>query len=115
MRFRSVFAQAALALGLFACGEADDAGGVRSAQSPQDEPVSSALNARPTSPRLCGGIAGIPCPGAARCIDNPRDDCDPKQGGADCSGICVCPVMARCTTGYVWNHSPDVCGCEPVE
>lgn len=23
------------------------------------------------------------------CVDDPRDDCDPQKGGADCSGICV--------------------------
>ena len=37
---------------------------------------------------MCGGIAGIPCPSGCNCIDDPRDDCNPKRGGADCSGIC---------------------------
>jgi hypothetical protein len=27
----------------------------------------------PTSP-FCGGIAGFPCPGAGRCVDDPSDD-----------------------------------------
>lgn len=41
---------------------------------------------------FCGGIAGIPCPDGQTCIDDPSDDCDPKQGGADCGGICVEPI-----------------------
>lgn len=39
---------------------------------------------------MCGGFAGFPCEEEGRvCIDNPFDDCDPKNGGADCAGICV--------------------------
>jgi hypothetical protein len=67
----------------------------------------------PTGPQ-CGGIAGIPCPGAGTCEDDPSDDCDPKQGGADCSGICACRVIALCVTGFIWNGSPDVCACVPI-
>ncbi|WP_050430852.1 hypothetical protein [Chondromyces crocatus] len=40
-------------------------------------------------PETCGGIAGLPCPAGLVCVDDPRDDCDPRMGGADCSGICV--------------------------
>jgi hypothetical protein len=40
-------------------------------------------------PAFCGGIAGFPCPDGQECIDNPSDDCDPANGGADCGGICV--------------------------
>jgi hypothetical protein len=37
----------------------------------------------------CGGFAGLECPGPNQiCIDDPRDNCDPKKGGADCIGIC---------------------------
>ena len=38
---------------------------------------------------FCGGIAGIPCPGNLVCVDDPRDDCCPQNGGADCSGLCA--------------------------
>ncbi|MCK5831404.1 MAG: hypothetical protein KAH20_14000 [Methylococcales bacterium] len=38
---------------------------------------------------ICGGIAGLICPNALICIDDPRDNCDPKKGGADCIGTCV--------------------------
>jgi hypothetical protein len=38
--------------------------------------------------QMCGGIAGIQCPQGQVCADNPKDDCDPAQGGMDCSGIC---------------------------
>jgi Kazal-type serine protease inhibitor domain len=36
----------------------------------------------------CGGIAGRRCPEGKICVDDPADDCDPEQGGADCPGIC---------------------------
>ncbi|RYZ04602.1 MAG: hypothetical protein EOO73_23485 [Myxococcales bacterium] len=41
------------------------------------------------APAFCGGIAGIPCAEGETCVDDPSDDCDPKNGGADCGGICV--------------------------
>jgi len=64
---------------------------------------------------FCGGIAGFPCPGAGDCVDDPRDDCDPERGGADCGGICVCNAIGLCTEGLVWDSSPEVCGCvEPA-
>ncbi len=42
-------------------------------------------------PEFCGGIAGFPCEGgdAFICVDDPRDDCDPTQGGSDCGGLCI--------------------------
>ncbi|KAL2129562.1 hypothetical protein VTI74DRAFT_7611 [Chaetomium olivicolor] len=40
-------------------------------------------------PVFCGGIAGVQCEDGKKCVDDPRDDCDPKNGGADCGGICV--------------------------
>jgi hypothetical protein len=41
-----------------------------------------------SGPQACGGIAGIPCPEGQTCVDDPKDDCDPTRGGADCPGIC---------------------------
>ncbi|KAK4097551.1 hypothetical protein N658DRAFT_500258 [Parathielavia hyrcaniae] len=40
-------------------------------------------------PVFCGGIAGFVCKDGKKCVDDPRDDCDPYNGGADCAGICV--------------------------
>ena len=38
----------------------------------------------------CGGLTGKPCKNPKQqCVDDPRDDCDPKNGGADCIGFCV--------------------------
>lgn len=65
----------------------------------------------PDEPVFCGGIIGEPCPGAGTCIDDPRDDCDPDRGGADCGGLCVCQAIALCIEGYVWDGSPGVCSC----
>ena len=41
------------------------------------------------SPPVCGGVAGFECPSPLVCVDDPSDNCDPAQGGADCGGICV--------------------------
>ena len=38
--------------------------------------------------QFCGGFAGIECPEGQVCVDNPNDDCDPANGGADCGGFC---------------------------
>lgn len=68
----------------------------------------------PTGP-FCGGFGGFPCPGAGECIDDPSDDCDPNMGGADCGGLCVCNAIGLCVDGFVWDGSPEVCGCVPSE
>lgn len=41
------------------------------------------------TPTFCGGFAGVRCEGGLTCVDDPRDDCDPEDGGYDCGGICV--------------------------
>jgi hypothetical protein len=63
--------------------------------------------------KFCGGIAGFACDQPDDlCLDNPNDDCDPNNGGADCGGECR---PARCSTtsltapvGYHWDQW--VCG-----
>jgi hypothetical protein len=49
----------------------------------------------PMSKIFCGGIAGIECPDKLICVDDPRDDCCPEAGGADCGGMCVRPRGRR--------------------
>jgi len=61
----------------------------------------------------CGGIAGKPCPGMGKCVDNPNDSCDPAKGGADCGGICSCIETVLCTKGSKFDSSPSVCACVP--
>lgn len=61
----------------------------------------------------CGGIAGKPCPGMGKCVDNPKDSCDPATGGADCGGICSCIEKVLCTKGSTFDSSPSVCACVP--
>lgn len=85
---------------------------------------------------FCGGIAGVGCPEGYTCVDDPSDDCDPNQGGADCGGICqqepkkpVCDDPDRdyiskdpdrCAAIRFYCEAPKVpfsddcgCGCEP--
>jgi hypothetical protein len=63
---------------------------------------------------FCGGIAAFPCPGLGSCGDDPSDDCDPEQGGADCGGVCACNALALCVEGNVFDPSPEVCDCVPI-
>jgi hypothetical protein len=69
----------------------------------------------PSPPQVrCGGIAAFPCPGAGICLDDPSDSCDPKNGGADCGGLCSCaPNKKACPKGQIWNGNPTVCACVP--
>jgi eight-cysteine-cluster-containing protein len=41
--------------------------------------------------QACGGFAGFLCPEGLACVDAPNDGCDPRNGGADCPGVCVVP------------------------
>jgi hypothetical protein len=59
----------------------------------------------------CGGIAGIRCPGAGTCEDDPTDTCNPATGGADCGGLCICKQPAECPPDRIWNNNPKVCAC----
>jgi hypothetical protein len=64
----------------------------------------------------CGGIAGKACPGIGKCVDDPRDSCDPARGGADCGGICSCEQSAvSCPADSKFDGSPSVCACVPVK
>jgi hypothetical protein len=60
--------------------------------------------------QTCGGIANLQCPGGQKCVDNPNDNCDPSNGGADCGGICVaCFDNVACLVGHHWSQYR--CGC----
>lgn len=65
--------------------------GVLALMSPAAQAVGCPPPSGPVSNIPCGGIAGLECPGRLVCIDDPRDDCCPQTGGADCSGVCVRP------------------------
>jgi hypothetical protein len=75
-----------------------------------------------SAPAMCAGIAGFACPPGFTCIDDPADDCDPNNGGADCGGLCVreegprrCGGIAgeACPPGYECAfESSD--GCDPA-
>jgi hypothetical protein len=71
---------------------------------------------------FCGGIAGFPCPLGLTCVDNPNDDCDPLNGGADCAGMCVrqerpneCGGLpgAACPPGFECADDPND-ECDPT-
>jgi hypothetical protein len=61
----------------------------------------------------CGGFIGISCPGLGQCVDDPTDDCDPANGGADCDGLCTCIQKVLCVIGSHFDSSPSVCACVP--
>ncbi|KAF4985410.1 hypothetical protein FDECE_16574 [Fusarium decemcellulare] len=43
----------------------------------------------PKNAPSCHGFTGEKCPKGLYCYDDPSDDCDPDNGGADCPGICL--------------------------
>ncbi|EAA31402.1 hypothetical protein GE21DRAFT_6997 [Neurospora crassa] len=58
---------------------------------------------------FCGGFAAIPCADAKQiCVDDPRDDCDPKKGGADCGGVCIEPLVCG---GFLGTLCPKGLTC----
>jgi hypothetical protein len=59
----------------------------------------------------CGGLAGEVCPDDQLCVDAP-DDCDPRAGGADCSGACVACEDPSLGRTYV---SRDPVTCKAVD
>ena len=86
---------------------------------------------RPIEIPLCGGFAGVPCPNSdLACVDDPSDDCDPLNGGADCIGICTstdisclgnliqcrvqvgqsCGSVTRCGSGLTCVYDSSCCG-----
>jgi len=74
------------------------------------------------SVKHCGGIAGLTCSGGLTCVDDPIDSCDPANGGADCSGVCVdaktapkCGGIAglKCATGLTCVDEPSD-SCDPA-
>jgi hypothetical protein len=48
----------------------------------------------PNDSPTCAGFIGKSCPADSglQCYDYPGDGCDPDDGGADCSGICLFPL-----------------------
>ncbi len=54
---------------------------------------------------MCGGIAGLPCDDGQTCKDDPSDSCDPLQGGADCSGICVSDTATESSSSETRSSS----------
>jgi hypothetical protein len=77
--------------------------------------------------RSCGGFPGTRCPEGQLCLDNPSDDCDPDNGGADCIGNCGKESQCKLSScdyndprrRYV-SRSPQLCSailfrCQPNE
>jgi hypothetical protein len=80
------------------------------------EPRCVAAQPSPVSAPFCGGFGGFACPGAGSCVDNPDDECDPANGGADCGGLCVCgDALVLCKEGTVFDPVPEVCACVPSQ
>ena len=63
---------------------------------------------------FCGGFAGIPCAEGYVCVDDPSDDCDPNQGGADCGGICQKEPKKECNNPDRTYVSRDPARCAAI-
>lgn len=75
--------------------------------------VSCSIRTADSEGPRCGGFAGLACEGDLFCHDEPNDSCDPNNGGADCSGICVqafgdtpCSRDADCGEDTVCEQQP---------
>ena len=85
-----------LVVGALVLGAVGQVACTQTAEAAQDT-TSSGLEANkkgdkpPTGGQFCGGFAAIQCPEGLLCVDDPNDSCDPRQGGADCGGVCVDP------------------------
>ncbi|SFF17298.1 hypothetical protein SAMN02745121_07318, partial [Nannocystis exedens] len=55
---------------------------------------------------VCGGFAGLECPGDLVCVDDPNDDCNPYKDGADCIGYCEDPGPTACG-GFPGTPCPE--------
>ncbi|MCY1059228.1 hypothetical protein [Nannocystis sp. SCPEA4] len=80
-------------------------------------------------PLVCGGLAGLRCPGKLACVDDATDECDPDAGDTDCIGTCqerpsrrryVSHSREECAViqfpcAYDWKpfFEETGCGCEP--
>ena len=67
-----------------------------------------AMNQACCLPVRCGGIAARPCPDGAMCVDDPTDNCDPNNGGADCGGVCTKKIACG---GFAGLACPDGMSC----
>jgi hypothetical protein len=84
-------------------------GGGGAAQGPFESSTgegdgSGAMSTTPIATKTpCGGLSGSKCGDGATCIDDPSDACDPNNGGAGCTGICVslsCGAGKSCPASY---------------
>ncbi len=77
----------------------------------QQEAVDDAQEAlgKPLPPFSCAGFLGIACPGSYVCVDDWRDSCDPKNGGADCPGLCRDKLPQSCIPSNPLCEGNEVC------
>lgn len=87
-RWMRMLGAGALAMGL-AVGCAMAGGGAPDEESSIGDSIEETEDTAQELRRFCGGIAGFPCKEGEICVDDPRDNCDPDRGGADCPGICI--------------------------
>jgi hypothetical protein len=83
------------------CAASEGPAGGRAAGGSADD-LTAAIPPPDPPPFQCGGFANVGCPGDGAaappyaCVDDFRDECDPENGGADCSGLCVGPKPRLC-------------------
>jgi len=65
----------------------------------------------PAASSSCGGLTGAQCPEGLTCVDDPKDDCDPDQGGADCAGLCQQQSQPSMCGGIAGIACPEGSSC----
>lgn len=66
-----------------------------------------------SSKKFCGGIAAFQCGAGEVCVDDPSDDCDPMNGGADCGGMCI-PAPASSEAAMSSSVAPVASSTAPI-
>jgi hypothetical protein len=115
MKFGTLLAFGLAAASLVACSNAslDDEGSEPAPAESQDE--------LKKGKKYCGGFAGFVCPSGYTCVDIPNDGCDPKNGGADCLGVCKpkppSPPKPKMCGGFAGIQCPagQVCVDDPSD
>ncbi|HYD48454.1 MAG TPA: hypothetical protein VEB21_08910, partial [Terriglobales bacterium] len=58
-------------------------------------------------------FAGVACAQGEECVDDPNDECDPSQGGADCIGHCRPLIEPACQSDQDCPTLPIPCSTCP--
>ena len=113
-----IIASSVVVAGISGCISTEPDVGVADDFSPTQRGLISVPKVSDPKSRSCGGFGGLECPDGLTCVDDPDDNCDPTNGGADCPGVCVPPMCGGigsipCADGLLCVDDPTD-DCDPA-